>query len=202
MTSCEGEGDGASDSEWSVSNLALESAKPLRPFRTTISLGGRDCVLRNCRCRFNHRQAQVKGKLMSSISRRGFLGASAVGVASTVFLNERAAKAAPNERIRVGCVGGGGRAGALVRTFSNSPNADVLAIADLDPERLGPALEASGEIQGRRPRAESDFRRLIDDDSLDAIVVGTPDHWHAIPTILACQAGKDVYVEKPDGHTS
>jgi predicted dehydrogenase len=137
---------------------------------------------------------------MPAISRRRFLGASAAGTASAVLLSGRAAKAAPSERIRVGCVGGGGRAGALVRTFSSSPNADVLAIADLDPARLGPALEASEEIQGRRPRGESDFRRLIDDDSLDAIVIGTPDHWHAIPTILACQAGKDVYVEKPDGH--
>ncbi len=50
------------------------------------------------------------------------------------------------------------------------------------------------------PKGESDFRRLIDDKSIDAIVIGAPDHWHAIPTILACQAGKDVYVEKPDGH--
>lgn len=135
---------------------------------------------------------------MPVISRRGFLGTSAAGAASAVLAS--AAKAAPNERVRVGCIGSGGRGGALVRTFSSSPNADVLAIADLDPARLGPALEASEQIQGRRPRGEDDFRRLIDDDNLDAIVIGTPDHWHAIPTILACQAGKDVYVEKPDGH--
>jgi predicted dehydrogenase len=54
--------------------------------------------------------------------------------------------------------------------------------------------------QGRKPRTTGDFRRLIDDKEIDALVVGTPDHWHAIPTILACMNGKDVYVEKPDGH--
>jgi predicted dehydrogenase len=53
---------------------------------------------------------------------------------------------------------------------------------------------------GRKPQIASDFRRIIDDRSIDALVVGTPDHWHAIPTILACQAGKDVYVEKPISH--
>ena len=54
--------------------------------------------------------------------------------------------------------------------------------------------------QGTKPRAERDFRKLIDDPSIDALVIGTPDHWHAIPTILSCLAGKDVYVEKPDAH--
>ena len=62
------------------------------------------------------------------------------------------------------------------------------------------AVDEVQKRQNRKPRTTGDFRRLIDDKEIDALVVGTPDHWHAIPTILACQAGKDVYVEKPDGH--
>jgi len=97
-------------------------------------------------------------------------------------------------------MGAGGRAHSLINTFSSNPNVEVVAIADLDPSRLPKGLATAEKNQGRKVRAESDFRRLIDDDSIDALVVGTPDHWHAIPTILACQAGKDVYVEKPDSH--
>jgi len=102
--------------------------------------------------------------------------------------------------VRVGVVGGGGRALSLNRTFSANPNVEVVTIADLDPGRLAVAVEEVAKRQGKRPSAVQDFRKLIDDSSLDALVVGTPDHWHAIPTIMACQAGLDVYVEKPDGH--
>ncbi len=61
-------------------------------------------------------------------------------------------------------------------------------------------VEQIASSTGRRPEAIGDFRRALDDPEVNALVLGTPDHWHAIPTILACQAGKDVYVEKPDGH--
>jgi predicted dehydrogenase len=97
-------------------------------------------------------------------------------------------------------MGAGGRALSLINSFSSNSEVEVVGIADIDPGRLSKGLAASEKNQGKAPRGESDFRRLIDDDSLDALVVGTPDHWHAIPTILACQAGKDVYVEKPDSH--
>ena len=55
-------------------------------------------------------------------------------------------------------------------------------------------------MQGQKPKGMQDFRPIIDDPTIDVICIGTPDHWHAIPTILGCQAGKDIYVEKPDGH--
>jgi predicted dehydrogenase len=97
-------------------------------------------------------------------------------------------------------VGAGGRALGLNRTFSQNPDCEIVAIADVDANRLPQAVEDVTKRQVKSPATTSDFRRLIDDSSIDAIVVATPDHWHAIPTILACQAGKDVYVEKPDGH--
>ena len=139
---------------------------------------------------------------MSHLDRRRFLVSSAAVAASAhaAVAGESSSKEVASERIRVGCIGGGGRALSLVKTFSRSPQAEVVAIADLDPARLGPAIKAATDIQQQQPRAESDFRQIIDDPTIDAVVVGTPDHWHAIPTILACLAGKDVYVEKPDGH--
>ena len=105
-----------------------------------------------------------------------------------------------SERIQVGCVGVGGRAGFLLRAFASQKDVDIVAVADIDSRRLPQAVETVKQINGRSPATHGDFRRLVDDPSIDVLVVGTPDHWHAIPTILGCLAGKDVYVEKPDGH--
>jgi predicted dehydrogenase len=136
------------------------------------------------------------------MQRREFLTSSALGVAGAASLlaADPPGKAVASERVRVGCVGTGGRAFSLVNTFSRNKNCEVVALADIDPGKFGQAVAAVEKNQGTKPQTVADFRRLIDDKSLDAIVVGTPDHWHAIPTILACLAGKDVYVEKPDGH--
>jgi len=136
------------------------------------------------------------------MKRREFLQSSAVAAAaaSSAYAIERAAKAAPNERLRAGVVGGGGRALSLINSFAKNSEVDVVAIADVDSRRLPRAVEVVSKIEGRKPRTTGDFRTLIDDPKIDVLVVGTPDHWHAIPTILACIAGKDVYVEKPDGH--
>jgi predicted dehydrogenase len=136
---------------------------------------------------------------MAALNRRRFLQASAgtVAVAASV---EAVAKAAASERVRVGCIGAGGRALSLVTSFANNPNCEIVAIADLDSRRFGPAVHVVEKAQGKTPATVGDFRKLIDDKSIDALVVGTPDHWHAIPTILGCLAGKDVYVEKPDSH--
>lgn len=135
-----------------------------------------------------------------SLSRRRFLRTSAGLAAGGTALLSRTSRAAPSERVRVGIMGAGGRALSLINSFSRNREVEVVAIADLDANRLPKGLETASKLQGKNVRGESDFRRLIDDQSIDALVIGTPDHWHAIPTILACQAGKDVYVEKPDSH--
>lgn len=138
---------------------------------------------------------------MADPSRRGFLQTSTgVMVTAGVAPLAWADKAPPSERVRVGIMGAGGRAYSLINTFARNPNVEIVAIADIDPARLARGVATAKEIQGRDIRSEKDFRKIVDDSSIDALVVGTPDHWHAIPTILACQAGKDVYVEKPDSH--
>ena len=139
---------------------------------------------------------------MSTHSRRQFIARSAAVAAFPYVLTQRglAAKRPASERIRVGMVGAAGRAGSLNSIFARNPNAEVVSIAEIDPRRTAQTLQRVTEIQGYKPRVTTDFRKLIEDDSIDALCVGTPDHWHAIPTILGCLAGKDVYVEKPDGH--
>lgn len=136
---------------------------------------------------------------MSTLARREFLFTSAVGM-SLVASAGPTAKVRANERIRIGCIGAGGRALSLINTFASNRNCEVVAVADLDSRRFGKAVETVQRAQGTTPQTVGDFRRLIDDTSIDALVIGTPDHWHAIPTILGCMAGKDIYVEKPDSH--
>jgi predicted dehydrogenase len=135
------------------------------------------------------------------MDRRQFLqGAATLAATSTLARTNRAASVSASERLRAGFVGVGGRAFSLLDMFSAQPDVEVVAIADLDPVRIAPAMKLLEDRSLHAPSVHEDFRRIVDDSSIQILVVGTPDHWHAIPTILACQAGKDVYVEKPDGH--
>jgi predicted dehydrogenase len=142
---------------------------------------------------------------MSKFDRRRFLrGSAAVLSAATAgraLAQEDAPPKAPaSERLQVGCIGVGGRASALVNGFVSLKEVDVVALCDIERGRLEQAAESLKQRRGAKPTVYGDVRKLIDDPKIDAVVVGAPDHWHAIPTILACLADKDVYVEKPDGH--
>ncbi len=107
----------------------------------------------------------------------------------------------PNERVNVAVIGFHGRGKSHYRAFAKMANVRVAALCDAD-ERL--FSEGAGEVEklaGYRPATEFDFRRLLDNKDIDAISIATPDYWHALMTISACQAGKDVYVEKPVSFT-
>jgi predicted dehydrogenase len=93
-----------------------------------------------------------------------------------------------NERIGIGYIGAGRRANQLMQL---PPEGQIVAVADVDRSR------AEAVAQKRQSRAYDDYRRLLDAKDVDAVFVATPDHWHALPSIHACQAGKDVYLEKP-----
>jgi predicted dehydrogenase len=135
--------------------------------------------------------------MTTPIKRRKFIYQSA---AASAALLAPVAKAVPSERVRVACIGASGRARALNLICARNPEIDLVAIADVDLSHLPKTVDEVTKIQGNKPRTVQDFRKLLDDPSIDALVVGTPDHWHAIPTILGCMAGKDIYVEKPDAH--
>ncbi len=107
---------------------------------------------------------------------------------------------APSDKVNVGVIGVGGRGRGLVRENLALPDVNLAWICDADQASLERTLTEVDQRGARRPQTAVDMRRLFDDSALDAVVIATPDHWHAPATILACQAGKDVYVEKPCSH--
>ncbi|MFB3829268.1 MAG: Gfo/Idh/MocA family protein, partial [Bryobacteraceae bacterium] len=119
-------------------------------------------------------------------------------LASTLYAaRARAALVAPSDRIRIGLIGCGGISNADSNAFLAHPDTEIVAACDVDGSRLDKAVERIGKIRGKKPEAVRDFRRVVERKDIDACVVCTPDHWHALITVTACQAGKDVYVEKP-----
>ena len=134
---------------------------------------------------------------MAGIRRRAFLGAA--GAALTV-LPGRDGRAAPSERVRVGVIGLRSRGTDHARMFAGNPEAEVVAVCDVDDSMFARPVKAVESKTGKAPLAVKDFRRLLDDKTIDAVTIATPDHWHALMTVMACQAGKDVYVEKPASH--
>ena len=120
-----------------------------------------------------------------SPTRRTFLGAVTAASYGRV--------AGANDRVQIGLIGYGLIGGNHARTFTKQPDVDLAAVCDVYQPRVDAGVAACG------PRAKGyrDFRKLLDDKDLQAVIVATPDHWHALQTMLACAAGKDVYVEKP-----
>lgn len=141
---------------------------------------------------------------MKNTSRRAFLKTS-VATASAVAVPAIAqSKTSANDRIRVGVIGmhrGLAHARSLAKMGKSGQNIEVAASCDCD---LKAANWAAGLIERcgvKRPSVVQDLRRIMEDKSIDAVSIATPDHWHALATIWACQAGKDVFVEKPLAHT-
>jgi predicted dehydrogenase len=100
----------------------------------------------------------------------------------------------------VAVIGVRGRGAELAQGFARDEGAQVVAVCDVDDASFKKSVEGVEKITGTAPRTEKDFRRLLDDKAIDAVAVATPDHWHALITVMACQAGKDVYCEKPVSH--
>ena len=133
---------------------------------------------------------------MADLNRREFVGTAAV-LASTATSVSAAGSA--NEKVGVAVLGCG-RGANLAEWFAKSPDSQVVAVCDPDQNRASGLCDKVKAIQGNRPEQVVDFRTLLDRGDVDALAVATPDHWHAPATIMACVAGKDVYVEKPCSH--
>lgn len=139
--------------------------------------------------------------LKQQTTRRDFLrqsGQAAVGIGVSSALSSFAAPAilkaaAPNEQIRIGCIGVGNQGTGNLGKFLK----DVVAVCEVDSQRLGKAKETVEKGTKKTCAAYDDYRKLLDDKNVDAVVITTPDHWHALMTVDACAAGKDVYCEKP-----
>ncbi len=143
---------------------------------------------------------------MKDKARRKFLKQSiGLGAAGTALLARPMTAAAysrvlgSNDRIRVALVGCGGMGRGDLRDFLKVKNVECAALCDVDQAQIGKTTKdilepASAAVPSVKT---SDFRKVLDIKELEAVIVATPDHWHALPTVMACQAGKDVYVEKP-----
>lgn len=134
-----------------------------------------------------------------ALNRRAFLRQTA-GLAAAVSLSSGPKAWSANDKIIVGVMGVGGRGTALTDFFAKRPDVEIAWLCDPDTRRLKAASGVVEAAQGRKPRQAQDFRRMLEDRAVDVVINATPDHWHALGTILACQAGKDVYVEKPMAH--
>jgi predicted dehydrogenase len=134
------------------------------------------------------------------LSRRRFLGASAgstVALASGPLLAQ--ANALPSQKVTIGLMGLN-RGMEVAAALEKQPGVVIKYVCDVDSRR---ADKAKAQLEGRgkqRPQAITDFRRILDDPEVDALYCGAPNHWHGPATILACHAGKHVYVEKPCSH--
>ncbi|MBM4002158.1 MAG: Gfo/Idh/MocA family oxidoreductase [Planctomycetes bacterium] len=107
----------------------------------------------------------------------------------------------PNESIVVGIMGLNGRGGALADSFMAQPNVKIGGLCDVDQRVLARTASSVTNKQGTAPSTYTDVRKMLEDSAIDALVVAAPNHWHAPATILGCQAGKHVYVEKPCSYT-
>jgi predicted dehydrogenase len=139
---------------------------------------------------------------MDSLTRREFvrkstLAAGAVALAGPLIRSARAGEPGPNDKIRIGLIGCGGQGSRDLEFFLDNPEVECPVVCDIDDAHLANGVKVCTKKGRKAPETERDFRRVIERKDLDAVIIGTPDHWHALPTVLACQAGKDVYVEKP-----
>ena len=141
---------------------------------------------------------------MAHQSRRRFLGqslAAAAGVGFAIGGTKSSGRViGANDAIRIGVAGLNGRGSSHVGAYSGMKGVEITYLIDPDSRTYAKHLKKIGSAGGSSPRTIKDVREALDDKNLDAISIATPNHWHALMTIWGCQAGKDVYVEKPCSH--
>jgi hypothetical protein len=137
---------------------------------------------------------------MRRIDRRTFVKKGSVLAGAAVALAPYARVLGANDDLRVGVVGFGGQGGLHIRLLRELPGVRVVALCDADRAILDRGLRGAKQ-RNENVKGYVDVRKLLEDQSIDAVTTATPDHWHALVTVWACQAGKDVYVEKPLCHS-
>src|SRR5208283_6209440 len=142
----------------------------------------------------------------SQLSRRSFLqggvtSAAALAAASSVaFMTQPERVFGANDRVRVAICGVHGRGMDHVHNYAQLKNVEIAAVCDIDENIMADRVAAMVKHGIPKPTTFVDVRKLLEDKSIDAISIATPNHWHSLMGIWACQAGKDVYVEKPCSH--
>lgn len=135
----------------------------------------------------------------NNMQRRDFIHKTALtGVAAAAFPGILKARQA--DKLVIAVIGTNGRGLAHVEAYSQIKNVEIAYICDVEEKALAKGIHQAKKLTGKTPKAIKDFRTILDDKNLDAVSIATPDHWHTPAAILACAAGKHVYVEKPCGH--
>ncbi|MBZ0255423.1 Gfo/Idh/MocA family oxidoreductase, partial [bacterium] len=132
----------------------------------------------------------------STINRRGFTK-NTLAVSGALAAAPSLTALGANDKIRLGFIGLGGRGQHHFRQFLDFKDVDIVSLCDVDQDNT----DACKERLGKPVQVTQHFEDVLDNPDVDAVVIATTDHWHAIPAILAMQAGKDVYCEKPMGHS-
>src|SRR5436190_11437864 len=127
------------------------------------------------------------------MNRRHFLMSTAVMAGGAAVRG----LASPNDTVRIGVVGCGGRGGSHVAAWPSLPNVEIVALCDVDEAHIAEKLKTLETKGLRKPATYVDLRKLLEEKMIDAVSIASPNHWHTLQTIWACQAVKDVYVEKP-----
>ena len=137
---------------------------------------------------------------MSDLSRREFLGQAAGTVAAAAVTSGIVSGASGDDKLTVALIGCGGMGGHHLKLLAERKDAHIAYLCDVDADRLAAAVKTVEAAGKPAPKPVKDMRTIFDDKSVDAVWLPMPDHWHAPATILACAAGKHVYVEKPCSH--
>ncbi len=136
------------------------------------------------------------------ITRRGFVEAVGISAGASTLLGAPAIAAggSANEKIRLVLIGAGSRGNQLLDSFLKQPDIEIVGVVDVDDRHAGETADRIKKEKGNTPDTARDYRGMLDRKDVDAVIIATPDHWHALPAIQAVLAGKDVYVEKPVAH--
>jgi predicted dehydrogenase len=138
------------------------------------------------------------------MNRRDFIRNSGMTIAGlglsglnmpTVF-----AQGSPNKKVVMAVMGVNGRGDHMAKVFAKMPDCEIAYICDVDERAMNKTINGVAAIQTRKPTAQKDFRKALEDKGVDAIYIAAPDHWHSPAAIISCAMGKQVYVEKPLSH--
>jgi len=139
-----------------------------------------------------------------NIDRRSFIRTSGTATAGTLIatqlMGHTSLKPDPSDTVRVAVIGIRSRGKDHYRALAQVPNVKIVTLCDIDQRLLPGAAAEVEKLTGTRPVTATEYRKVLEDPDIDAVTIATPNHWHALMTIWACQAGKDVYVEKPVSH--
>src|SRR5205823_2373438 len=139
---------------------------------------------------------------MSKLTRRNFLQGTLAAAATVTIAGTKSSGRVlgSNETIRVAVAGIHGRGASHVDEFARMKNVEIVYLVDPDTRTYAGRLKQIDKIGGKKPKTVQDVRKVLEDKNVDVVSIATPNHWHSLMTIWACQASKDVYVEKPCSH--